>query len=162
MTNNINTLSAMIAEADRIAAAHKAQPAPKHVQAMHDLHENAKQALSRDEYAALWEHIKPANSGVKDFAGKGWRRNHPDAPASPMPKAITEAQEKRKAEKAAQPKAEKKPAAKAPAKPKAPAKDKQPTQREMLANLLVSVNAIDRRLDSMDKRLTAIEKKLTK
>lgn len=165
MTNNINTLSAMLAEAKRIAAANAAEPKPEYVVAMHDLHENAKQALSREEYATLWDAIKPAVSGVKDFAGKGWKKNHPDA-ASPMPKYVTDAQAERKAAKAdkpAQPKAAKAPAKTSkPAAPKTPAKDKQPSQREMLANLLVAVNGLDRKLDGIDKRLAAVEKKLAK
>jgi hypothetical protein len=44
---NKNTLNLMIAEAAKIAAAHKAAPSDANVQAMHDLHENAKQVLSR-------------------------------------------------------------------------------------------------------------------
>ena len=164
-----NTLNAMIAEAAKIAAAHKAAPSPEHVQAMHDLHENAKQVLTREDYAVLWEHICPKASGVKDFAGKGWKRNHPDAPASVMPKCITDAQEKRKAEKAAQPKAEGKPASKPKTERKAASKpaakttqpkaeptkatSKRPTYTD---TLLAVVNVLER----MDKRLANIENAL--
>jgi len=146
---NINTLNAMLAEAKRISAANAAAPAPEHVQAMHDLHENAKAVLTRDEYTQLWEAIKPAASGVDGFAGRKWRAAHPDAQASAMPGYIAQAQAERKAkadaakaDKPAQPKAEKatKAKAKADAQPKADkpaAKAKAPTQREMLAALLL-------------------------
>ena len=172
--NNINTLSAITAEAQRIAAANKAEPKPEYVTAYHDLWENAKQCLSREDQAQLWECMKPKASGIDRFAGKKWRADHPDAPASPMPKYVTDAQAERKAkaaEKPAQPKAESKPAAKAkkPAQPKAeskpaakPTKAKEPTQKDVLAALLVSMNKLDRTLASMDKRLAAVEKKLAK
>jgi len=164
----MNTLESMIAKANKIAAAHKAAPSPEHVQEMHDLHENAKQALSREEYAVLWEHICPKASGVKDFAGKGWKRNHPEAPASAMPKHIADAQEKRKAEKAAQPKAESKPASKPkterkpaskPTQPKAEPKPKTTSKRPTYTDTLLAVVDV---LERMDKRLANIENKLTK
>ena len=161
--NNINTLSAITAEAQRIAAAHAASPDPANVNAYHELWENAKQCLSRDEQAQLWECMKPKASGIDRFAGKKWRADHPDAPASPMPKYVTDAQAERKAKAAEK---AKKPAAKKPAQPKAEskpaAKDKAPTQKDVLAALLVSMNKLDRTLSSMDKRLAAVEKKLAK
>jgi hypothetical protein len=184
MTNNINTVNAMITEAKRIAAAHAQTPDPANVTAYHDLWENAKQALSRDDQALLWECMKPKASGIDRFAGKKWRADHPEAPASPMPKYVTDAQEKRKAEKAAEPKAEKPAAPKAnkrtkakadkPATPKADKpKAGKPTYTETLAQVVECLNRVNENLGQLtalnaqgfaaiDKRLGAIEKKLAK
>ena len=151
MSNNTNTYAAIVAEAARISAAHKSADAASkdaHVIAMHDLWENAKQALSRDEQTRIWaEAFAPKVSGVKRFAGQKFRDDHPGAAAPALPAYITTAQAERKAaaeaKKAAAPDAPAK--AEAPAKApkatkakatKAPAKAKEPTQKELLMALL--------------------------
>lgn len=157
------TLAELIALADI--------PANKQREYYHALWETGKKYLSREDQALLWEHMKPANSGVKAFAGRKWKADHPED-TSAMPVYITEAQDKRKAEKAAapakpkasapktskpaskttQPKAEDKPAAKA----------KAPTYTETLLAVVSCMERMDKRLESIDKRLASVEKKLGK
>lgn len=150
-TNRTYTLAELKALADI--------PANRDREFFHALWETGKKHLSRDEQTLLWEHLK--GCGVKAFAGRKWRKDHPDEGASEMPSYITEAQEKRKAEKAAQPKAEKapakKPAAKKPASKKAAAK-----QPETPTDVNDALARIFAEMQKIDQRLTAIEKMLDK
>jgi len=137
----------------------------------HAIWETGKKYRSRDEQTLLWERLKA--QGVKGFAGRKWRADHPDDTPSEMPAYITEAQEKRKAEKAAAPAKQEKPKttkAKAPAKttaqPKAETKPatkaKAPTYTETLLAVVACMERMDKRLESIDNRLSRVEKKLGK
>ena len=155
------TLAELIALADI--------PANKQREYYHALWETGKKYLSREDQALLWEHMKPANSGVKAFAGRKWKADHPED-TSAMPVYITEAQDKRKAEKAAAPKAPAKPKASAPKTSKPASKPTQPkaepktepkttSKRPTYTDTLLAVVDV---LERMDKRLANIESKLTK
>lgn len=126
----------------------------------HELWLEAKQALEREDSLAFWALLKEQR-GKNDFSGKPWRKTHPEAPVEapawvkapakqehpvPAPKAPAK-QEKAKVAPAKQ---EKKPApAKAP---------KEPTQKQMLATILVTLDSMDKSLKALDKRVAKLEK----
>lgn len=130
-------------------------------EAYHELWELGKRNLSREDQALLWSELSSRSIERKlgHFAGRKYAAKHPEAaaPAKQEKPAAKKSAAKKSApakqeEPAAPAKQEKKPAPEK--KPAAPAKqEKMPTQKEMLANILVT-------LASMDRRLTAIEKKL--
>ena len=150
MTNNTNLTN-------RIASIHTAEEA-------HELWLEAKQALSREDSLAFWALLKEQR-GKNDFSGKPWRKAHPDAPveAPAWVKAPAEPKHPVPAPKAPakQEKAEVAPAKqeKKAASAKAP---KEPTQKQMLATILVTLDSMDKSLKALDKRVAKLEKKLAK
>ena len=121
-------------------------------EAYHNLWELGKRNLSREDQTLLWSELSSPSIGRKlgHFAGRKYAAKHPEA-AAPAKQEKTKAKKtpaKQEKPKAATPAKQEKPKTDAPAK-----QEKAPTQKEMLANILVTLN-------SMDRRLTAIEKKL--
>ena len=153
-TNTTNTTLATLT--NRITAIHTADEA-------HELWIEAKRDLSREDSLAFWALLKEQR-GANDFSGKPWRKAHPDAPAeapawvkAPNPEKHPIAAPKAPAK---QEKAPVKAKAKAaPAKQeKAPAKAKEPTQKQMLATILVTLDSMDKSLKALDKRVAKLEK----
>ena len=132
-------------------------------EAYHVIWEFAKANLGREDQALVWSELKARSIERKlgHFAGKRYLAKHPDekasAPAWAKPKADAPAKQEKPKAKVAPAKQEK---ADAPAK--AAPKAKEPTQKQMLANMLLSMDRMEKALASVDKRLTAIEKKLAK
>jgi len=148
MTNNTNLTN-------RIASIHTAEEA-------HELWLEAKQALSREDSLAFWALLKEQR-GKNDFSGKPWRKAHPDAPveAPAWVKAPAEPKHPVSAPKAPA-KQEKAEAAPAKQEKSASAKAKEPTQKQMLATILVTLDGMDKSLKALDKRVAKLEKKSAK
>ena len=165
-TNTTNTTAAAITADALLALADR--PECMSDVGYNTLWETAKAHLSREDHTLVWAELKARSIERKlgHFAGRKFLAKHPDiqpsAPAWAKPKADAEAapakQEKKpvKAKKAAAPKAEA-----APAKQeKAPAKAKDPTTKQLLANMLVSMDSMSKGLAKLDARMDALEGKL--
>jgi len=142
MANNISTNLT-----NRIASIRTAEQA-------HELWLEAKQALDREDSLAFWALLKEQR-GKNDFSGKPWRKAHPEAPveAPAWVKAPAEPKHPIPAPKA---KAKAAPAKQEKAAPaKAP---KEPTQKQMLASILVTLDSMDKSLKALDKRVAKLEK----
>ena len=127
--------------------------------------------LSGDELAYLWSELTARAkarklghiAGRKYTPGTGVTPAEQELPALPEKPEKPAKQAKAKAEKPAkQAKAKAETPAKQekPAKAETPAKAKTPTQKEILANLLATAVATEKRMAAIEKRMAAIEKKL--
>lgn len=154
-TNTANTIAALTKLAD--------DSRYMNADAYNVLWEHGKKAkLSRDDLSLLWTELATRSLERKlgHFAGRKYSRGTgvvpsekelpalPEKPEKPAKQAKAEAPAKQEKHPVKPPKAEAK--AKAPAKQE---KAKDPTQKEILANILTT-------LVSMDKRLSALEKKV--
>lgn len=151
-TNNTNTIAALTKLAD--------DSRYMNADAYNVLWEHGKKAkLSREDLSVLWSELSSRSLERKlgHFAGRKYSRGTgvvpsekelPALPEKPAKQAKAEAPAKQEKHPVKPPKAEAK--AKAPAKQE---KAKDPTQKEILANILTT-------LVSMDKRLSALEKKV--
>lgn len=154
-TNTTNTIAALTKLAD--------DSRYMNADAYNVLWEHGKKAkLSREDLSVLWAELSSRSLERKlgHFAGRKYSRGTgvvpsekelpalPEKPEKPAKQAKAEAPAKQEKHPVKPPKAEAK--AKAPAKQE---KAKDPTQKEILANILTT-------LVSMDKRLSALEKKV--
>ena len=143
---------------DRIAAITTAAEA-------HELWLEAKRTLNREDALAFWALLKEQR-GKNDFSGKPWAKAHPDAPTDTPPWVKAPAGEKHPVKAPSAPAKQEKPAkAKAPAKQEKPAKaaaPKEPTQKQMLANICLALDGMDKRLAKLDKRMDSLDKRMAK
>jgi hypothetical protein len=154
-TNNNTTIAALTKLADNGEY--------MNADAYNVLWEHGKKAkLSREDLSVLWSELasRSLERKIGHFAGRKYSRGTgvvpsekelpalPEKPEKPAKQAKAEAPAKQEKHPVKPPKAEAK--AKAPAKQE---KAKDPTQKEILANILTT-------LVSMDKRLSALEKKV--
>lgn len=127
----------------------------------HELWLEAKRTLNREDALAFWALLKEQR-GKNDFSGKPWAKAHPDAPTDTPPWVKAPAAEKHPVKAPSPAKQEK---AKAPAKQEKAAKakaPKEPTQKQMLANICLALDGMDKRLAKLDKRMDSLDKRMAK
>lgn len=161
MANNKTNTTASVTAADILALAD--DPSMQNVCAYHELWELVKKELPR-ESTYLWNELstRSVERKIGRFAGKKFFAAHPEyTPSTPAwagkPKASKDAADPNPPAKQEKPKAKAKvKAPEAPAKQEKP-KAKAPTQKEMLANMLATLEQMDKRHAETAKRLDAIE-----
>lgn len=150
---NTTTVEALLKQAT--------EPSKQNAIAFHELWEEGKRSLSVADQARLWDGLTAIRKN--DFAGRKFFKAHPEyAPSTPGWAKAPKEPEKHPIPAPKAPAKQEKPKADKPAKQ---AKAKEPTTKELLANMLTSMNALDqsmrsmaKTLDSMDKRLAKLEK----
>ncbi len=161
-TNTTNTSPATL---DSLLTLAK-DPSMQSAEAAHEIWLEAKRSLDRDTQLQLWAQLKELRGGKNDFSGKPWAKAHPDAPTDTPPWVKAPAAEKHPVKAPSAPAKQEKPAkAKAPAKQEKPAKaaaPKEPTQKQMLANICLALDGMDKRLAKLDKRMDSLDKRMSK
>ena len=116
--------------------------------------------LSGDELAYLWSELT-ARAKARKLGHIAGRKYTPGTGVTPAEQELPALPEKpEKPAKQAKAKAETPAKQEKPAKAETPAKAKTPTQKEILANLLATAVATEKRMAAIEKRMAAIEKKL--